>query len=91
MEKINNHDDFLAALYEMLAVNDELKITPFGEELSKNQSLVSQDDTEDSGTDNQEARFPPKNEWKKCCSLCKKEHLTYICDQLSTLSQAEAA
>ena len=29
MEKIDNCDDFVAALYEMLAINDELKITSF--------------------------------------------------------------
>ena len=43
-EKIDNCDDFVAALYEMLAINDELKITSFqNEEVYKNQFSIKTD------------------------------------------------
>ena len=70
MKKIDNYDDFVAALYEMLAINDELKITYIeNKKVYRKQFSVKTDG------------FPPKGKKKLCCSLCKGEHLTYQCSE----------
>jgi len=74
-EKIDNCD-FMEALYELLAINDELKITSFeNKKIYRNQFSVKPD-----GTSTKEKKKP-------CCSLCKGDHLTYLCGQLSSLSE----
>ena len=68
----------MAALYELLAINDELKITSFeNKKVYRNKFSIKTDG------------FPPKDKKKPCCSLCKGEHLTYLCGQLSSLSELQ--
>ena len=77
-EKIDNADDFVEALYELLAINDELKITSFEhKKIYRNPFSVKSDG------------FPPKDKMESYCSLCKGEHLTYLCGQLSTWSELQ--
>ena len=77
MKKIDNYDDFVAALYEMLAINDELKITYIENmKVYRNQFSVKTDG------------FPPKGKKKSCC-LCKGEHLTFSCSQLTSLNDTQ--
>ena len=74
MKKIANYDDFLASLYKMLAINNELKITQ-----NENKKIYRNQVKTDG--------FPPKK--KKTCCICKGEHLTYQCNQLSSLNDAQ--
>ena len=73
MKKISSYEPFLSSLYEMLAVNDELKITQ-----NENKKIYRNQVKTDV--------FPTKR--KKACGICKSEHLTYQCIQLSQLNDS---
>ena len=73
---MGHHDDFVAALNQFLHNNDELKIISFeNKTIHRNQSKSD--------------GFPTKKKKKPCYSICKAEHLRYLCSHLSSLGDVQ--
>ena len=77
VQKIDNSDDCVAAVYEFLQINDELKIASF-----ENKSMHRNQSKSDS--------FPIKKNKKPSFSVCKAEHPTHMCSKLSALKDAKS-